>query len=309
MSASVSAVDVVLILGKLTDEGGDNSSRNRFIQGYLSKYVSPGPIIADIEHLLETYPDFRGDRESLERAYGDLVNRLAEVSGFSVDYVRHSGREKITGIWKVNESFQIRVAAMICENYEEAKGVARNALLILPDTIELGRPFVTVRRLGELFSMVELIELPVSSVASILMTDDDYDKRIISFMELMILAFRKELSRKPVQPGLQKEWSPEQLEEFLLRKLKPATTAMIFSLVDSPLEGEQLVEEINRYLEMRDEEIIKSPMALGAIMGALSKHYSGIREELVVREGKSYRLANKYRDIISEIRNRQQKGL
>ncbi len=82
-------------------------------------------------------PTFKGDSESLGRAFADLVNRLAEISGFSVDYVKYSGREKITGIWKVGEDIQIRVAAIICASFEEAKGVARNALLILPEAIDL----------------------------------------------------------------------------------------------------------------------------------------------------------------------------
>jgi hypothetical protein len=53
---------------------------------------------------------------------------------------------------------------------------------------------------------------------------------------------------------------------------------------------------------MNESELVKGPMALGAIMGAHSKHYSGIKEELVLREGKRYRLADKYRAMISEIR-------
>ncbi|NLX34193.1 MAG: hypothetical protein GXY62_07705, partial [Thermotogaceae bacterium] len=157
MPAEITAVDVVRILGTLSDEGGDRSSRNRFIHGYLTKYDRPEPVLADIENLLASYHGFGGDIESLERAYGDLLNRLAEVAGFSVDYIKYSGREKITGIWKVNESFEIRVSAIIGKSFEEAKGIARNALLILPQELELGRPFVTVKRLGELFTMVSQI--------------------------------------------------------------------------------------------------------------------------------------------------------
>ncbi len=66
---------------------------------------------------------------------------------------------------------------------------------------------MTVGRLGMLFAMIEQIELPVSSVASILVTDDDYDKRISSFMELMLLAFKKELARKPQVSLQKKEWT------------------------------------------------------------------------------------------------------
>lgn len=301
MPAQIASVDVVRILGKLSDEGGEHSSRSRFIREFLSKYKTPEMVISDIDGLLEAYPTFKGDSESLGRAFADLVNRLAEISGFSVDYVKYSGREKITGIWKVGEDIQIRVAAIICASFEEAKGVARNALLILPEAIDLGRPFVTVGRLGMLFSMIEQIELPVSSVASILVTDDDYDKRISSFMELMLLAFKKELARKP-QVSLQKEWTKEELEDFIMNRLKLPTVGMLFSLLDSPMVGDDLVGKINQFLEMNESELVKGPMALGAIMGALSKHYSGIKEELVLREGKRYRLADKYRDIISEIR-------
>lgn len=303
MPAQIASVDVVRILGKLSDDGGEQSSRNRFIKEYLSKYKSPESIINDIEGLLDAYPTFEGDLESLARAFADLVNRLAEISGFSVDYVKYSGREKITGIWKVGEDVQIRVAAIICTSFEEAKGVARNALLILPETIDLGRPFVTVERLGMLFSMIEQIELPVSSIASILVTDDDYDKRISSFMELMFLAFKKELARKP-QMSLQKEWTKEELQEFIMERLKLPTIGMLFSLLDSPMAGEDLVENINEFLKENESELVKGPMALGAIMGALSKHYSGIKEELVLREGKRYRLAEKYRPMISEIKTR-----
>ncbi|RAM61129.1 MULTISPECIES: hypothetical protein [unclassified Mesotoga] len=301
MPAQIASVDVVRILGKLSDEGGEHSSRSRFIREFLSKYKTPETVISDIDGLLEAYPTFKGDSESLGRAFADLVNRLAEISGFSVDYVKYSGREKITGIWKVGEDIQIRVAAIICASFEEAKGVARNALLILPEAIDLGRPFVTVGRLGMLFAMIEQIELPVSSVASILVTDDDYDKRISSFMELMLLAFKKELARKP-QVSLQKEWTKEELEDFIMNRLKLPTVGMLFSLLDSPMVGDDLVGKINQFLEMNESELVKGPMALGAIMGALSKHYSGIKEELVLREGKRYRLADKYRAIISEIR-------
>jgi len=303
MPAQIASVDVVRILGKLSDDGGEQSSRNRFIKEYLSKYKSPESIINDIEGLLDAYPTFEGDSESLGRAFADLVNRLAEISGFSVDYVKYSGREKITGIWKVGEDVQIRVAAIICTSFEEAKGVARNALLILPEAIDLGRPFVTVERLGMLFSMIEQIELPVSSIASILVTDDNYDKRISSFMELMFLAFKKELARKP-QMSLQKEWTKEELQEFIMERLKLPTIGMLFSLLDSPMAGEDLVENINEFLKKNEGELVKGPMALGAIMGALSKHYSGIKEELVLREGKRYRLAEKYRPLISEIKTR-----
>ena len=308
MPAQIASVDVVRILGKLSDDGGEQSSRNRFIREYLSKYTSPESIVSDIEGLLEAYPTFDGDSESLGRAYADLVNRLAELSGFSVDYVKYSGREKITGIWKVGEAIQIKVSAIICTDFEEAKGVARNALLILPEAIDLGRPFVTVGRLGMLFSMIEQIELPVSSVASILVTDDNYDKRISSFMELMLLAFKKELARKP-QISLQKEWSKEELEEFILERLKLPTIGMLFSLLDSPMLSEDLVDRINSFLEENESELVKGPMALGAIMGALSKHYSGIKEELVLREGKRYRLADKYRPLISEIKARFESGV
>ncbi|HCO69434.1 MAG TPA: hypothetical protein DIT26_02435 [Mesotoga infera] len=303
MPAQIASVDVVRILGKLSDDGGEQSSRNRFIKEYLSKYKSPESIINDIEGLLDAYPTFEGDLESLARAFADLVNRLAEISGFSVDYVKYSGREKITGIWKVGEDVQIRVAAIICTSFEEAKGVARNALLILPEATDLGRPFVTVERLGMLFSMIEQIELPVSSIASILVTDDDYDKRISSFMELMFLAFKKELARKP-QMSLQKEWTKEELQEFIMERLKLPTIGMLFSLLDSPMAGEDLVENINEFLKENESELVKGPMALGAIMGALSKHYSGIKEELVLREGKKYRLAEKYKPMISEIKTR-----
>ena len=301
MPAQIASVDVVRILGKLSDEGGEHSSRSRFIREFLSKYKTPETVISDIDGLLEAYPTFKGDSESLGRAFADLVNRLAEISGFSVDYVKYSGREKITGIWKVGEDIQIRVAAIICASFEEAKGVARNALLILPEAIDLGRPFVTVGRLGMLFAMIEQIELPVSSVASILVTDDDYDKRISSFMELMLLAFKKELARKP-QVSLQKEWTKEELEDFIMNRLKLPTVGMLFSLLDSPMVGDDLVGKINQFLAMNESELVKGPMALGAIMGALSKHYSGIKEELVLREGKRYRLADKYRAMISEIR-------
>ncbi len=303
MPAEITAVDVVRILGTLSDEGGDRSSRNRFIHGYLTKYDRPEPVLADIENLLASYHGFGGDIESLERAYGDLLNRLAEVAGFSVDYIKYSGREKITGIWKVNESFEIRVSAIIGKSFEEAKGIARNALLILPQELELGRPFVTVKRLGELFTMVSQIELPVSSVASILMTDDDYDKRIASFMELIFLAFRKELSRKVQPSSLKREWESNELNDFI-KSLKLPTVGMLFALSESPCNGEELVERINYFLEKAGGERLKSPMALGAIMGALSKHYSGIKEELVLREGKSYRVAEKYRESISEIKTR-----
>jgi len=303
MPAQIASVDVVRILGRLSDDGGEQSSRNRFIKEYLSKYKSPESIINDIEGLLDAYPTFEGDSESLARAFADLVNRLAEISGFSVDYVKYSGREKITGIWKVGDDVQIRVAAIICTSFEEAKGVARNALLILPEAIDLGRPFVTVERLGMLFSMIEQIELPVSSIASILVTEDNYDKRISSFMELMFLAFKKELARKP-QMSLQKEWTKEELQEFIMERLKLPTVGMLFSLLGSPMAGEDLVENINEFLKENDSELVKGPMALGAIMGALSKHYSGIKEELVLREGKRYRLAEKYRPLISEIKTR-----
>jgi hypothetical protein len=88
--------------------------------------------------------------------------------------------------------------------------------------------------------MIEQIELPVSSVASILVTDDDYDKRISSFMELMLLAFKKELARKP-QVSLQKEWTKEELEDFIMNRLKLPTVGMLFSLLDSPMVGDDLV--------------------------------------------------------------------
>jgi hypothetical protein len=301
MPTEITAVDVIRILGTLSDEGGDRSSRNRFIRGYLTKYNRPEPILADIDNLLANISGFGGDVESVDRAYGDLLNRLAEVTGFSVDYVKYSGREKITGIWKVNESFEIKVSAIIGKSFEEVKGIARNALLILPQELELGRPFVTVKRLGDLFTMVSQIDLPVSSVASILMTDDDYDKRIGSFMELIFLAFRKELSKK-VQPScLKREWESDELNDFM-KSLKLPTIGMLFALSESPCNGEELLERINLFLEKVGEKRLKSPMALGAIMGALSKHYSGIKEELVLREGKNYRIAEKYRDSISEIK-------
>jgi hypothetical protein len=94
----------------------------------------------------------------------------------------------------------------------------------------------------------------------------------------------------------------EELEDFIMNRLKLPTVGMLFSLLDSPMVGDDLVGKINQFLEMNESELVKGPMALGAIMGALSKHYSGIKEELVLREGKRYRLADKYRAIISEIK-------
>ncbi len=56
MPAQIASVDVVRILGKLSDEGGEHSSRSRFIREFLSKYKTPETVISDIDGLLEAYP-------------------------------------------------------------------------------------------------------------------------------------------------------------------------------------------------------------------------------------------------------------
>lgn len=49
------------------------------------------------------------------------------------------------------------------------------------------------------------------------------------------------------------------------------------------------------------EPEVKSPMAVGAIMGALSKHYAGIKEPLVFRKNRRYFINEKYREILTEL--------
>jgi hypothetical protein len=56
MPAQIASVDVVRILGKLSDEGGEHSSRSRFIREFLSKYKTPETVISDIDGLLEATP-------------------------------------------------------------------------------------------------------------------------------------------------------------------------------------------------------------------------------------------------------------
>lgn len=298
MSGGIGVIEILNLLGTLEDEGAD-SSRKRFIENYISKMDSIDNIVTDVSKVIKAHQNAK-NRSLYSRAYGDLVNRLAELSGMKVDYIKYSNRDKISGIWHAGENFELKVAAIIPTDHEEAKWISRSALLILPETIDLGRPFVTIEKLSEFFKLVSHINLPISTLAQVLRVDDNYDLRLIPVMELIVLAFKKQLKSNAGAISMSIEWNESEIEQ-LLKKLKPPTLHFIRILLTGEKTAYEIYEELNRILENSAHERVKSPMAVGAIMGALSKHYQGLKEPLVERKGKYYIIKEKYKDMITTV--------
>ncbi|AKI98006.1 hypothetical protein [Kosmotoga pacifica] len=298
MSQNIGVIEILNLLGELED-GSVTSSRKRFIDNYLKKLDMLELVTSDIVKVVRAHSEEEG-KMIYSRAYGDLVNRLAELSGMLVDYVKYNNRDRITGIWRAGEKFELKVAAIIPTDHEEAKWISRSALLVLPEAIDLGRPFVTVEKLSEFFNLVSHINLPISTMAQVLRVDDNYDLRLLPVMELIVLAFKKQLKAEVDFVSMSSEWSKSELAE-LLNKVKLPTLYFIKILLAEKKTAYEIFEELNYMLEKADHEKVKSPMAIGAIMGALSKHYMGLKEPLVIRNGKYYIINEKYRDLLASL--------
>jgi len=296
MSRDIGVIEILNLLGKLEDEGAI-SSRKRFIENYIKILDSLDLVTSDINRIVEAHRNAE-EKTLFVRAYGDLVNRLAELSGMKVEYIKYSNRDKISGIWYAGENFELKVAAIIPTDHEEAKWISRSALLILPEAIDFGRPFVTVEKLTEFFRLVSHINLPISTLAQVLRVDDNYDLRLIPVMELIVLAFKKQLKSKVNNISMNIEWSQKELEQ-LFETLKLPTLYFMKILLSGKKTAYEIYEELNSMLENDAHEKVKSPMAVGAIMGALSKHYRGLKEPLVERKGKHYIINEKYKDMIA----------
>jgi len=301
MARSITIVDILNILGTLEDESGTQSSRNKFLNGYLQKLSSIEEVTGDVTMLLDSL-DTSDEKQVLlyGRAYADLTNRLAEIAGFKVNYVKYSNRERITGIWEAGNDFKLKVAAFIPFEASQGRGISRHALLVLPEPVDFQRPFVTFMKLAEFLNMVVQINLPLSTIAGVLSIDDNYDKKLAPVMELSILAFKSKLAPFKRTATLQSEWDKEEIQT-LLNKLKPATRVFLTILLDKESNASEIYAKMNPILTEMGEPEVKSPMAVGAIMGALSKHYAGIKEPLVFRKNRRYFINEKYRELLSEL--------
>lgn len=298
----ITAVDILYILGELNDEG-ENSSRQRFVNSYLRKIEHFEGILADIDGVLDKFEKATTEGKAmLNKVFRDLVNRLAELAGLSVKYSPYENEECITGEWGTGKEHPVKVAALIPQVGFDLDRISKDALVVLSEKIEIQRPFVTLRKLSEFLNMVKQVNIPLTTVCATLAVHNSVDRKLEPIMELILLAFKKEIRQNvsPVRPV--SEWAKEELSEFVDTRLKLPTKLFLVMLTEGPREGETLLQAINCELEKREHEPIKSPMALGAIMGALSKHYGGVKEELVLRKGKKYSLNEKYIDVIKQIR-------
>ncbi|TYB91498.1 MAG: hypothetical protein FXF54_08520 [Kosmotoga sp.] len=299
MASTVNIIDVLNILGNLEDET-KNSTRERFYKNYLAKINEPSIILEESQEVYSAYWSAKTNKEMYQNAYGDLVNRLGEITGYNVEYAKYGNRERITGVWKLGSENILNIAAFIPEDVNNLKWVSRHALLVLPEEINLDRPFVTLPKLVDFFNMILQINLPLGSVTNVLSIDNNFDKKLVPTMELVFLAFKKELSSDTPKYSMSAEWSKEELAK-LLKSIKEPTREFIKSLVEKPKTAKELYKEMNSRLP--EENSLKSPMAIGAIMGALSKHYGGIKEKIVEREGNSYKLVEKYKNALSDLIN------
>lgn len=116
-------LDKVLgLVGRLRDEDGDDTARERF-RNYLRADVTEVGVLQDFVEtaIRETGPQY-------DRALQDLVNRLGELLGFEVEYGRYSGTVNQIGFdghWmssdavhmvvevKTTEAFAIKTAALL----------------------------------------------------------------------------------------------------------------------------------------------------------------------------------------------------
>lgn len=299
MASTVNIIDVLNILGNLEDET-KNSTRERFYKNYLAKINEPSVILEESQEIYSAFWSAKTNKEMYQNAYGDLVNRLGEITGYNVEFAKYGNRERVSGIWKLGSENILNIAAFIPEDVNNLKWVSRNALLVLPEEINLDRPFVTLPKLVDFFNMILQINLPLGSVTNVLSIDNNFDKKLVPTMELVFLAFKKELSRDTPKYSMSAEWSKEELAK-LLKSIKEPTREFIKSLVEKPKTAKELYKEMNSRLP--EENSLKSPMAIGAIMGALSKHYGGIKEKIVEREGNSYKLVEKYKNALSDLIN------
>jgi hypothetical protein len=297
MPSTVNIIDVLNILGNLEDDA-KNSTRERFYKNYLAKINEPSVILEESQEIYSAYWSAKSNKEMYQKAYGDLVNRLGEITGYNVEYSKYGNRERVTGVWKLGSENILNIAAFIPEDVNNLKWVSRHALLVLPEEFNLDRPFVTLPKLVDFFNMILQINLPLGSVTNVLSIDNNFDKKLVPTMELVFLAFKKELSSETPKYSMSAEWTKEELEK-LLKSVKEPTREFIKSLIEKPKTAKELYEEMNDRLP--DEKSLKSPMAIGAIMGALSKHYGGIKEKVVERDGNAYKLVEKYRDNLSEL--------
>ncbi len=299
MPSTVNIIDVLNILGKLEDET-KNSTRERFQKNYLAKLNDPSVILDESQEIYSAFWSTKSSKDIYQKAYGDLVNRLGEITGYSVEYAKYNNREKVTGIWKMGSENILNIAAFIPEDVNNLKWVSRHALLVLPEEMDLDRPFVTLPKLVDFFNMILQINLPLGSVTNVLSIDNNFDKKLVPTMELVFLAFKKELSSDAPKYSMSAEWNKEELGK-LLKSIKAPTKEFIKSLTEEPKTAKDLYEEMNGRLP--EEKSLKSPMAIGAIMGALSKHYGGIKEKIVERDGNAYKLVEKYKNMLSELIN------
>jgi len=303
VNSRISAVDILYILGELNDEG-ENSSRQRFVNSYLRKIEHLEGIMSDIEGVLRKHEEATSDGKlMLNKVFGDLVNRMAELAGLSVKYSAYENNEGITGIWGTGKDYSVKITAMIPRVGQDLRKISDEALVVLSEEVEIQRPYVTIKKLAEFLNMVKQVNIPLSTVCASLSVQNNFDRKLEPIMELILLAFKREIKQNvsPVRPV--SEWEEEELVDFIENRLKLPTKLFLVMLADGGKEGEELLASMNEELSRHEHEAIKSPMALGAIMGALSKHYGGVKEELVIRKGKKYSLNERYKEVIKKLRD------
>ena len=298
--AKVNIINLLSMIGDLNDKDGKNSTRNRFLSNYLYKLVNITDISNDIKELVKFVNNTYTKNILYLRAYTDLINRFAQIVGFSVEYCEYQNEAGLSGIWKAGNKI-IKVIGMIPGLSNKIEKDSDNVLYILNESYNIGVQYITVEKLTSLFSLAISVNLPVSVLWGILSPDYEIDKRIDPLMELILLGFKKKIDKNTDLQSIRKDWSQEELNDFLFNKIKEPTYYFLMSLIDNKLSSKDLVVKINNELSKRNVELLKSPMALGALMGTMTKHYSGIKEPLVVREGKYYKLENKYNDVIKKL--------
>ncbi len=298
--AKVNIINLLSMIGDLNDKGENNSSRSRFISNYLYKLVNIEEISNDIKELVKFVYNTNTKEILYLRAYTDLINRFAQIVGFSVEYCEYQNSSGLSGIWKAGNKF-INVIGMIPGISNKIDKKSDNLLYIFNESYNIGVQFITIEKLTELFSLAISVNLPASVLWGILSPDFEIDKRIDPLMELILLGFKKKIAKHTDFQSVRKDWTEEELNDFLFNKIKEPTYYFLMSLIDNKLPSKDLVVKINNELSKRNIELLKSPMALGALMGTMTKHYSGIKEPLVIREGKYYKLENKYNDVIKKL--------
>ncbi len=298
--SKISIINLLSMIGELNDSEGKSSTRERFLNNYLYKQVNIIDTQNDIVEIVKFINNTNTHNILYVRAYSDLINRLAQIVGFNVEYCEYNNKSGFSGIWNTGENY-INIKSMIPKISNKIDADSHETLYIFDEDYSLGVKYMTIEKLISLFTLANSVNLPVGVLWGILTPINNIDKKIDSIMELILLGFKKKIDKHVDLQNIRKEWADGELNDFLFTKVKEPTYYFVTSLIDNKLTGKELVKKINEQLQKKDFEELKSPMALGALMGTMTKHYSGIKEPLVVREGKYYKLSDKYNDTIKRL--------